>query len=107
VVSRSSTKSEYRALADLAAEVTWIISLLDDLKLPMPRKPVLWCDNLSAKTLASNLVMHAQSKHIEIDIHYIRDQVLQNQVTITYVSTTNQTVDCLTKPLSHTQCSTS
>ena len=103
VVSRSSTESEYRALADLAAEVAWIRSLLDELKLPMPRKPVLWCDNLSAKALASNPVMHARSKHIEIDVHYIRDQVLQDQVTISYVPTTDQIVDCLTKPLTHTR----
>jgi len=82
VVSWSSTELEYRALADLAAEVTWIRLLLDELKFSMPRNPVLWCDNLSAKALASNLVMHARSKHIEINVYYICDQVLQNQVTI-------------------------
>jgi len=74
-VSQSITKSKYRALADLAAEVTWIISLLDKLKFPMPRKPILCCDNLSAKALASNPVMHARFKHIEINVHYICDQV--------------------------------
>jgi len=73
VVSRLSTESEYRALTNLAVEVTWIISLLDELKFSMPRKSVLWCDNLSAKALTSNPVMHARSKYIEIDVHYIRD----------------------------------
>lgn len=97
-MSRSSTESEYRALADIAAEVAWIRSLLGELKLPMIRKPILWCDNLSAKALASNPVMHARSKHIEIDVHYIRDQVLQNIITIA-----DQIADCLTKPLTHTR----
>jgi len=46
VVSRSSTESEYRALADLATEITWTRSLLAELKLSLPRKPTLWCDNL-------------------------------------------------------------
>jgi len=101
VVLRTSTESEYRVLDDLAVEVTWIISLLDELKFPMPRKSILWCDNLSAKALTSNPVMHARSKHIEIDVHYIHDQMLQNQVTITYVSTTYQVADCLTKSLIH------
>lgn len=105
VVSRSSTESEYRALADLAAEIAWIRSLLFELKLPLPRKPILWCDNLSAKALASNPVLHARSKHIEIDVHYIRDQVLQNKVVVAYVPTTDQIADCLTKPLSHTRFS--
>lgn len=80
VVSRSSTESEYRALADLAAEITWTCSLMQELKLPQLRNPILWCDNLSAKALASNPVMHARTKHIEIDVHYIRDKVLQNEV---------------------------
>jgi histone deacetylase 1/2 len=103
VVSRSSTESEYRALADLAAEVAWLKSLLGELKVPILRKPVLWCDNLSAKALASNPVMHARSKHIEIDIHYIRDQVIHNEVTVAYVPTADQIADCLTKALTHTR----
>ncbi|GAU51268.1 hypothetical protein TSUD_412550 [Trifolium subterraneum] len=122
VVSRSSTESEYRSLADLVAEVSTSsvatllsserfllahfstrFTLLEELKLPILRKPVLWCDNLSAKALASNPVMHARSKHIEIDMHYIRDQVLENKVTIAYVPTADQIADCLTKPLPHTR----
>lgn len=68
----------------------------------MPRKPILWCDNLSVKALASNLVMHARSKHIEIDVHYICDQVLQNQINVVYVPSAGQIVECLTKCLTHT-----
>lgn len=103
VVSRSSTESEYRALADLAAEITWTCSLMQELKLPQLRNPILWCDNLSAKALASNPVMHARTKHIEIDVHYIRDKVLQNEVTIAYVPSADQVADCLTKALTHSR----
>ncbi|MCI15351.1 TIR-NBS-LRR type disease resistance protein [Trifolium medium] len=92
-----------RALADLEDEIAWVRSLLNELKLPLPRKPILWCDNLSAKALASNPVMHACSKHIEIDVHYIRDQVLQDQIEIAYVPTADQIADCLTKPLTHSR----
>lgn len=105
MVSRSSIESEYRALANLTVEIAWIQSLLAELKLPLPRKPILWCDNLSAKALASNPVLHARFKHIEIDIHYIRDKVLQNEVVVAYVPTTDQIANCLTKPLSHTRFS--
>lgn len=105
VVSRSSTESEYRALADLAVEITWIKSLLHEVKFPVPGLPILWCDNLSAKALASNPVMHTRSKHIEVDIHFIRDQVLNNQITVAYVPSTDQIADCLTKALSHSRFS--
>jgi len=47
--------------------------------------------------------MYARSKHIEIDVHYIRDKVLQNQVTIAYVPIADQIADCLIKPLTHTR----
>lgn len=103
VVSRSSTESEYRALADLAAEVSWVCSLLQEIKLPIPRIPILWCDNLSAKALASNPVFHARSKHIEVDVHFIRDQVLSNKVVVVYVLSSDQIADCLTKALTHTK----
>lgn len=89
-------------MADLAAEIAWTRSLIDELKLPLPRKPAIWCDNLSAKKLASNPVIHAISKHIEIDVHYIRDQVLQNKVIVAYVPSADQIVDFLTNDLTHT-----
>lgn len=76
VVSRSSTESEYRALADTAAEVKWVASLLDELGFTVKQPSMVWCDNLSAKALAENPVQHARSKHIEIDVHFIRDLIL-------------------------------
>lgn len=38
--------------------------------------PVIWSDNLGVTSLTSNPVMHARTKHIEIDIHFVRDKVL-------------------------------
>ena len=59
----------------------------------------LWCDNLSAIALASNPVFHARTKHIEVDYHYVREQVLAKNIVISHVSTTDQVADILTKPL--------
>uniref|UniRef100_A0A803PEH4 Integrase catalytic domain-containing protein n=1 Tax=Cannabis sativa TaxID=3483 RepID=A0A803PEH4_CANSA len=100
VVSRSSTESEYRALAHVAAEISWIESLLKELNFPFLSPSVTWYDNLSASALAANPVFHARTKHIEIDAHYVRDKVLQKQLEIRYIPSHDQIADCLTKGLS-------
>uniref|UniRef100_A0A2N9HM75 Reverse transcriptase Ty1/copia-type domain-containing protein n=1 Tax=Fagus sylvatica TaxID=28930 RepID=A0A2N9HM75_FAGSY len=42
-------------LASATAEVFWIRMVLKDLRLFLPNPPLIWCDNLSALALASNL----------------------------------------------------
>ncbi|KAM6542216.1 hypothetical protein CsatB_006663 [Cannabis sativa] len=99
VVARSSTESEYRALAQLAAEISWIQGLLCEMKFELPSVPVIWCDNLSASALAANPVYHARTKHIELDVHFVRDKVLDKKLEIRYVPSHDQVADCLTKSL--------
>ncbi|CAN1339491.1 Retrovirus-related Pol polyprotein from transposon RE1, partial [Linum perenne] len=74
-VSRSSTEAEYRALATVASEALWLQSLLHEIGFPAARPPNIWCDNLSATYLSANPVFHSRSKHLEIDFHFIREQV--------------------------------
>nr|GFB39533.1 uncharacterized mitochondrial protein AtMg00810-like [Tanacetum cinerariifolium] len=75
VVSRSSTKAEYRALADSTCKVTWIQCLLKEFKVNVPTPIPMMCDNASSIAFASNPVHQARSKHIEINFHFVRDKV--------------------------------
>lgn len=99
MVSRSSAESEYRAIADLASELTWIISLLKELQCPIAKTPVIWSDNMGAGQLASNPVYHSQTKHIGIDVHFIRDKVAAKEIVVCYIPSYEQTAYCLTKAL--------
>lgn len=99
-VSRSSTEAEYRSLAHTAAELAWIGMLLNELSIVSPVPPTLWCDNISAMALASNPVFHSRSKHIEVDCHYVRQQVLAKKLVLQYIPTIDQVADIFTKPLS-------
>ncbi|XP_028083357.1 uncharacterized protein LOC114284615 [Camellia sinensis] len=99
-ISRSSTEAEYRSLAHTTAERTWLTMLLHELQLYSLIPPLLWCDNLSAIALASNLVFHTRSKHIEVDCHFIRKKIATKQLLLKYVHSLDQIVDIFTKPLS-------
>lgn len=99
-VSRSSTESEYKALADTVAELTWLQTLLNELRVPMKKVPTLWCDNLGATYLSANPVFHARTKHVEVDFHFVREKVAQGRLSVQFISTEDQIADIFTKPLS-------
>jgi hypothetical protein len=98
-VSRSSTGIEYKALANAAAEVIWERKLLNDLGIPHPTAGCLWCDNIGATYLTTNLVFHARTKHIEIDFHFVREQVARKLLDVRFIHSGDQVADGFTKPL--------
>ena len=73
-VSRSSTEAEYKALANATAEVIWVQNMLTELGVPHPQAASLWCDNLGATYLFANPIFHANTKHIEIEYHFVREK---------------------------------
>lgn len=65
-ISRSSTEAEYRALASMTTKTIWIRMILQELRVPISMIPVIWCDNLSAISLASNPVFSMTVHHVSI-----------------------------------------
>jgi len=59
---------QYRSLAQTTAEISWIQTLLTELKVPFST-PIVFCDNQSAVAIAHNPVLHAWTKHMEIDAY--------------------------------------
>ncbi|GJS33130.1 homogeneously-staining region [Tanacetum coccineum] len=107
IVSRSSTKAEYRVLADVTCELSWIKCLFKDLGIMLNSPTTIYRDNASGIALVSNPVQHARIKHIEIYCHFVRDKIKQGLVIPTFISTRHQLTDVLTKGLSkapHYQC---
>jgi histone deacetylase 1/2 len=79
-VARSSTKAEYKALADGTAEVIWLQYLLINLQVPSVSAPTIWCDNLGATYLSANPIFHARTKHVEVDYHFVCDRVAKKKI---------------------------
>jgi hypothetical protein len=99
MVSRSSAKAEYRAVANCVAEAAWLCQLLAELHRPLARSTLVYCDNISAVYLSTNHVQHQWTKHVEIDLHFVRDRVAIGDVRVIHVPTTSQFADIFTKVL--------
>ncbi|KAI3785937.1 hypothetical protein L1987_45063 [Smallanthus sonchifolius] len=102
-VSRSSCESEYRAMANTAAELVWITHLLRELHALPPDRPTLLCDNKSALFMTQNPVSHKRAKHIDLDYHFIRELVNSGKLYTKFVSTNLQVADIFTKSLPRAQ----
>ena len=71
VVSRSTAEAEYRSLADLSCELQWLKALFTYLGHLQNAPMTVYCDNQSALYIAENPVYHEQTKHIELDCHFV------------------------------------
>lgn len=70
MVARSSTEVEFRSMAASVDDLIWVQTFLTKLGIQIMQKPLLYCDNLSAVMLSHNPIMHACTKHMEIDLFF-------------------------------------
>lgn len=71
--------------------------MLKDLHVKHQGPILLYCDNLAALHIVANSVYHEQTKHIELDCHFIIEKIQQGVLQAMHVSTQNQLADLLTK----------
>jgi len=71
-------------LAQTSTELTWIQALLTELHVSF-HTLVLYCDNQSVVSIAHNPVFHGRTKHIEIDVFFVREKVLAKQLSVLHI----------------------
>ena len=103
IVSKSSIEVEYCRLASLVSEITWIRSPLTKLQVCTPRVPEIYFKHF---TSTCNPILHAQTRHIELDLYFVCEKVQQKMVAIKHISSSDQTVVVLTKTMFDSQFST-
>ena len=98
VVALSSCEAEYIAASTACTQALWLARLLGDL-VQDTRTVQLLVDSKSALALAKNPVFHERGKHIRLRYHFIRSCVEEGSIEASYINTTDQLADLLTKPL--------
>nr|GEZ31104.1 ribonuclease H-like domain-containing protein [Tanacetum cinerariifolium] len=97
-ISRSSAEAKYRGVSNAVAETCWLRNLLRKLHTPLSTATLVYCDNVSTIYLSSNPVQYQRTKHIEIDIHFVRDLVSTGRIRVLHVPSHYQLADYFVWP---------
>ena len=103
-VALSSCEAEYMALKEAIKEHLYIKSLLNQMPLissTISSREVLYTDSQSAIELAKNPVYHSRTKHIDVQYHFVRENVLNNKIDLTFCPTEVQLADSFTKAVNN------
>jgi hypothetical protein len=123
-VTLSSSEAEYTAVSRAARDITWLTALAKDMRIPLANEgavlrvddkaytrhdhanaPVstpttaISVDNTGAIAMANAEGPTKRTKHIDVQHHYVQQQVAAGVIKLRQVPTTEQKADFLTKPL--------
>jgi hypothetical protein len=100
-VALSTTEAEYMAMCQAIREASWLKQLLTELGAYQGNEPIeVHADNKSAIALGKNPEFHKRSKHIDVQYHYVQEQVQNGRIVTPYLPTAQMIADGLTKALS-------
>ena len=85
------------AAAAAAKEAIWLRKILCDLSYEPETPAVLSVDNQSAIKRAKNPEFHKRTKHIDIKFHFIRQNVVNGELSVEYIPSTELKADIFTK----------
>lgn len=94
----STTEAEYIALIEVVKEAKWLRGLVSELELRQ-ESVTIHCDSSSAMQLSKNPKYHERTKHIDVRMHFIREEISTGVVDVVKIPSEINPVEMLTKPL--------
>lgn len=85
-IALPTTKAEYMAITEAIKEAIWLQGLRDDLGIQQKVLEVHY-DSQCAIYLATNLVHHAHTKHIDVHFHFIRELLEEGDILLKKIAT--------------------
>ncbi|XP_042038258.1 secreted RxLR effector protein 161-like [Salvia splendens] len=98
VVALSTTEAEYISMSEAVKESIWLKGICSDFGVDQETVTIL-CDSNSAICLSKHQTFHERSKHVDVKLHFVRDEVDKGSVKIQKVATEHNASDMLTKVL--------
>jgi hypothetical protein len=102
VVSLSSCEAEYRALTDFSCELLWIRQFINEVGLEEMNTPTIVHEDNQGCIAVANFDANTNSKrmkHVEIQLHFIREVIKDSKIFLKYTPTTDMLADFLTKSI--------
>jgi hypothetical protein len=100
VVALSSAEAEFRGMSKGLCELLWLKRLLTEIGFEPKTEMKLFCDNKAAIEISHNPVQHDRTKHIEVDRHFIKQNLEEKIIKFPFVRSEDQLANMLTKAIS-------
>lgn len=97
VVALTGAEAEFRGMAKGLCELLWLKRLLTEIGFAPKSEINLHCDNKAAIDISHNPVQHDRTKHIEVDRHFIKQNLEAKIIRFSFVKSEDQLAYILTK----------
>jgi hypothetical protein len=98
-VALSTAEAEYIAATHAAKQILWQTQFLQELGIEQPVTAKMFSDNQATISISKNPEFHARTKHIDINLHFLRDLVEEERVALEHVASEANLADIFTKTL--------
>lgn len=101
-VGNSTCEVELCAVSEMVKDIMWIQSMLTELHCNeyVDKPTPILCDNQATIQWAKNAKSSTKTRHVNLKYYFVREEVENGTIAISYVNTNNMVADCFTKSVS-------